>query len=112
MLDFLLQELQDLLHEAVILKAACHPNIVRLVDAYQSPSGRVYLVFEHVAKTLARELMFCQGFAIKQVKLVMWQLLQAVAFLHESGILHRDLKPENILLSNEGIVKICVRARG
>ena len=29
------------------------------------------------------------------------QLVDAVIFLHESGVAHRDIKPENILLNSE-----------
>jgi 3-phosphoinositide dependent protein kinase-1 len=29
------------------------------------------------------------------------QLVDAVLYLHESGIVHRDIKPENILLNSE-----------
>ena len=31
----------------------------------------------------------------------MWQILNAVNYIHEHDIVHRDLKPENILLDDE-----------
>lgn len=31
--------------------------------------------------------------------MVMRQLLDAIAFMHERGVIHRDIKPENILLT-------------
>lgn len=33
-----------------------------------------------------------------RVKLMMYQLLKAVAHMHSQGIFHRDIKPENILV--------------
>lgn len=33
------------------------------------------------------------------VKMIMRQIADGVAFLHRSGVVHRDLKPENILFS-------------
>ena len=42
-----------------------------------------------------------------QVKRIIWQLLSAMAYMHENWVLHRDLKPANILYDHLGNVKIC-----
>ncbi|KAF1841550.1 kinase-like protein, partial [Cucurbitaria berberidis CBS 394.84] len=34
------------------------------------------------------------------------QLVEAVAFMHESGIAHRDLKVENVMVARNGVVKL------
>ena len=41
-------------------------------------------------------------------KSLMFQVLSAVAFLHDTArkVAHRDIKPGNIMLSNEGCVKL------
>lgn len=41
-------------------------------------------------------------------KSIMYQILSAVAYLHDSAqsIAHRDIKPNNILLTAEGCVKL------
>lgn len=41
-----------------------------------------------------------------EVKCLMKQLLEGVAYLHENWIVHRDLKPANLLMNNQGILKI------
>ena len=38
---------------------------------------------------------------------IMFNVLNAVRFLHSVGVMHRDLKPANILLNDECLVKIC-----
>lgn len=41
------------------------------------------------------------------VRLLLWQLCRAIAFLHSKGVVYRDIKPENMLLSDEGELRLC-----
>ena len=43
----------------------------------------------------------------KHVQIIMYQLLNAVAFLHSAGVVHRDIKPANILLDSKCKIKLC-----
>ena len=40
-----------------------------------------------------------QNIGIDNIKFILYQLLQALAYCHRHGIMHRNLKPDNILLS-------------
>nr|CEL65830.1 TPA: protein kinase (incomplete catalytic triad),putative [Neospora caninum Liverpool] len=40
------------------------------------------------------------------LKLIAFQVLGALSFLHRHRCIHRDIKPQNIMINNEGIVKV------
>jgi len=40
------------------------------------------------------------------VKRIMYQLLQGLAFCHSHRVLHRDLKPQNILIDKKGSIRL------
>lgn len=42
---------------------------------------------------------------LKKIKLMAFQVLNGICYLHHDGIIHRNLKPENIV-TNEGKIKI------
>lgn len=44
---------------------------------------------------------FYRDLPIKGIKMYIWELLQALAFVHSKGIIHRDIKPTNFLYNPE-----------
>ncbi|KAG2442854.1 hypothetical protein HXX76_002933 [Chlamydomonas incerta] len=96
------------MREVRVLQLAKHVNIVNLLEAYKSQSGRLYLVFEYVERTLLQELKANRGgMPPAAVKSLTWQLLQSLSYLHRKQIIHRDVKPSNILITETGVLKIC-----
>lgn len=71
-----------------------HPNICRLLYAYES-SRDVWLVMElcscELYSRLCKSKVYCEETAAD----VMRQMLQAINYLHSHNIVHRDLKLEN-----------------
>ena len=47
-----------------------------------------------------------EPFSESSVRTIIFQILQALAYMHRNGFFHRDLKPENILCSSPEMVKI------
>lgn len=44
---------------------------------------------------------------MEHAKIILYNLLCAVNFLHTANVIHRDLKPSNVLLTDQCSVKIC-----
>jgi serine/threonine protein kinase len=107
-----------ILRELGILEVCFHKNIVELVEAFSLDNGRsIRLVMSPWAPcTLATFLQesdmeradrcpwFDPGAAASDhcVFRIMFELADAVSYLHGKKIKHKDLKPDNILLYREG----------
>jgi len=90
-----------LLDEARIVGRLSHPNIVTLHDAGED-QGIPYLVFEYVeGETLAARLRAHQRLEPARAVNIAAQVLAALAYAHEKGVLHRDIKPANVMLTGE-----------
>jgi cyclin-dependent kinase-like len=48
-----------------------------------------------------------EGLAPDSIKLLIYQLLKGLAYLHSLNIVHRDIKPENLLIGDKKELKIC-----
>eukprot|EP00879_Flechtneria_rotunda_P013107 GHRR01013690.1.p1 GENE.GHRR01013690.1~~GHRR01013690.1.p1 ORF type:complete len:627 (+),score=247.17 GHRR01013690.1:529-2409(+) len=98
--------------EMNILLSLHHPNIVNVTEVVIGSRDSVYMVMEYVEHDLKYVLELqkekkAPPFSIGQVKCLMQQLLEGVAYLHHSWVIHRDLKTSNLLYSNTGQLKIC-----
>ncbi|XP_062898425.1 serine/threonine-protein kinase 17A [Mobula hypostoma] len=102
----------EIIHEIAVLELAkSNPWVINLYEVYETAS-EIILVLEYAAGgeifnqcVAERE----EAFKEKDVKRLMRQILEGVAFLHRNNIVHLDLKPQNILLTSEsplGDIKI------
>ncbi|KAF2836907.1 kinase-like protein [Patellaria atrata CBS 101060] len=84
-----------------------HPNIVNLIHSFET-ANHVYLVLEFCSNgDLYEAIRLGKGpLETEHVREFMFQLVDAVEFLHTQGIAHRDIKPENIFLTQSGSMKL------
>lgn len=74
-----------------------HPNIVQLLETFED-KFKVYLVMELVSGGELFDRIVEKGsYTEKDASHLIRQVLEAVDYMHEQGVVHRDLKPENLL---------------
>ncbi|KAL3319047.1 hypothetical protein Ciccas_002297 [Cichlidogyrus casuarinus] len=85
-----------------------HPNIIKLHTVIKASNNQdLYLTFEFMEADLHNIIR--KGCILKSAhkQFIMYQLFNAVLFLHSGQIIHRDLKPSNVLIDSDCNVKIC-----
>jgi serine/threonine-protein kinase len=83
-----------------------HPNIVTIYD-YGEHEGTPYIAMDLMTgEELARSLESGARLALQAVVRVMEQLLGALTYAHEAGVVHRDIKPSNIFVLRDGTIKM------
>src|SRR4029078_9420196 len=98
-------ERERLLRSARTIANLSHPAVVPLLAFGVGTSGMVYMVMPYVSgQTLADRLTHDEPFDADEVRRILIEIADALAYVHGEGVLHRDLKPENVLLERAGAV--------
>jgi hypothetical protein len=86
--------------EARSLAKLDHPNIVGVHQVFED-NDTAYMALDFVE---GRDLLDTiedpnDNLTPAQIKVILKEVLSAVGFIHEQGILHRDISPDNILIN-------------
>ena len=90
----------------VLFRAVGHPFLVQLLTYFQTEESLCYVMEYMEGGTLRSLLSRHKRFSGDKTRFYAAEIILAVRFLHECGIVHRDIKPENILLDKDGHCKL------
>ncbi|MFH2011028.1 MAG: serine/threonine-protein kinase [bacterium] len=89
-------------NEAQAVNQIRHPNIVDIMDCVEGEDHPPYLVMELLGgQSLTRFIRERAPVPPGAVIAIGRQICDAMAAVHQSGVVHRDLKPDNIFVSTE-----------
>ncbi|XP_026217034.1 serine/threonine-protein kinase 17A [Anabas testudineus] len=103
----------EIIHEIAVLElATASSRVVNLHQVYEMASEMVLVLEFAAGGEIFNQCVSDredEAFREEDVKRLMKQILEGVAFLHQNDIVHLDLKPQNILLTSSsplGDIKI------
>jgi serine/threonine-protein kinase len=99
------EELDRFLREMKVHARLSHPNIVSFYTATEIDSELVMTSEFFDGITLEQRLAM-GSMPLRETIVCMSQVLSALSYAHELGVMHREVSPANILLGSDGTVKL------
>ena len=91
---------QKFVKEARMIAGLNHPHIIRIIDVFEE-NGTAYYVMEYMGNGSLAEYLKRNG-AVRESEALhyIYQLADALKFIHQHQMNHLDIKPGNVLLDN------------
>ena len=100
-----------ILREVTLMRKLKHPFVVELVELLYTSDptsfDTLYVVMEYAESDLKKIIKSNINLEMQHTQHIIYNLLCAIKYLHESNVLHRDLKPANVLINEDCTVKLC-----
>jgi len=91
--------------EAEVLASLEHPNIGHIYGIINEAESRALVLALIEGPTLA-DLIASGPLRIEEAIAIAKQIVEALEYAHDRGVVHRDLKPANVKITPEGVVKV------
>jgi eukaryotic-like serine/threonine-protein kinase len=79
-----------------------HPNILRIIDAFEAGAEH-FIVMEYVNGCTLKNKVGQEKLSLQELMDIFILIAGAFAYAHDHGVIHRDIKPENIMINAENI---------
>lgn len=87
--------------EVRVLSSLKHPHVVEMLEVWETPTELLIVMERAHGGELFDRIVERGNFRESEARLVMRQLLSALADMHRMCVIHRDVKPENLLLTTK-----------
>jgi serine/threonine protein kinase len=105
-LKFVRNDRVSKIEKEVLLRAVGHPFLVQFLEYFHTKEFMCYVMEFIEGGSLRLHLRKHKRFSEDLTRFFAAELILAVNFLHNCGIVHWDIKPENILLDKNGHCKL------
>ncbi|WIA42603.1 hypothetical protein OEZ86_008578 [Tetradesmus obliquus] len=107
-LEWLATPLDEVMHEAQLMKAYKHDAILPLYCSFVT-GQELWMVMPYMEGGSVAHILrykYPEGLSEVVIATIMRKVLEALAYVHKQGDIHRDVKAGNVLVDGEGNVKL------
>jgi len=93
--------------EAKVQARLKHANIAQVMDCI-GDNGQLFLVMEYLERGTVADVIDKNKSGVEEKQALIWikQVLSALNYAHQNGVIHRDIKPTNIMLDQHNNAKV------